>query len=94
MRISTLTLLVALSVPHVVHAADYWIDLGLVTDFEDLRPLIDGCSDLGRLESFRSSIESVSDLEDLRDFLEIMGVIYVYDCPDDVEASGVTLLNE
>jgi hypothetical protein len=87
-------MLVAFAFPLVCHAADYEIDLGLVTDLEDIRPLIDGCSDLGSLENYRSSMESATDLENLRDFLEVMGVVLVSDCPEDVEASGVTSVED
>lgn len=51
-------------------AADYQVDLGLVTDLEDIRPLVDGCSDIGDLEDHRDALDSAGDLEDLRSFLE------------------------
>lgn len=93
MKAGTTILLAAFAMPNLANAADYIIDLELVVDFEDLRPLIEGCQDIGELESYRSSLESVSDLEDLRDFLEALGRAYVSDCPD-VEATGITRLGD
>jgi hypothetical protein len=58
----------------IVSAADV-IDFGLITDLERLRPLIDLCTDLGSLERNRRVLESASDLESLREFLERQQVV-------------------
>jgi hypothetical protein len=88
------TLILALSLSVLCDAADYEIELGRVVDFEELRSLIDFCSDLGELEPHRSLLESASDLEDLREFLEVMDTTLVTDCPADIEVDGATLQNE
>lgn len=82
-------LLFALVMPVTAYAAEYNVDLGLVTDFEELRPLIDGCSDIGELEEHRNALESASDLEDLRSFLERIGYVEFRSCPAGVEGSGI-----
>jgi hypothetical protein len=64
-----------------VASAEYVIDFGVITDLERLRPLIDSCTDFGSLERNRSVLESVSDLESLRDFLERIGVARFRGCP-------------
>lgn len=43
------------------------------SDMESLRPLVEGCQDLGELEFLRSELDSVSDYEDLRSILERQG---------------------
>lgn len=72
----------------VAHAAVYTIDLGLVADFEEIRPLVDLCLDLGELEKFRATLESATDLERLRPLLEDVGFAEVRGCPSDVKAIG------
>ena len=75
-----------------VVAATYQVNLGLVTDFEDLRPLIDRCSDLGSLETLRRQLEAASDLERLRPLLEKRGLVEFRMCPDSISAPGVKKL--
>ena len=73
----------------LVHAADYDVDLGSMSDLEELRPLIDQCGDIGEIEDYRSALESASDLEDLRSFLEDIGYVQFRDCPAQIEGSGI-----
>ena len=85
LKIASLMMFAAfLSITFVVWAGDarYIVDLGAQSDYEALRPLIDGCSDLGKLERYRSAIESVGDLEELRPVLENQGVVEFRGCPD------------
>lgn len=79
----------ALMFPAAGYAAEYEADLGLIIDFEELRPLIDGCSDLGELEQHRHALEAASDLENLRSFLEGVGYAEFTGCPSGIEAIGV-----
>jgi hypothetical protein len=65
----------------VASAAEYVIDFSMITDFERLRPLIDLCIDFASLEQNRSLLESVSDLESLREFLERIRVARFSGCP-------------
>jgi hypothetical protein len=76
----------------VVSAAEYVIDFGAITDFEQLRPLIDLCTDFGSLERNRSLLESVGDLESLREFLERIGVARFSGCPKIRTFPGVKLV--
>jgi len=73
----------------LVSAAEYVIDFGLITDLERLRPLIDLCTDFGSLERNRRLLESASDLESLREFLERIGVARFSGCPTIRSFSGV-----
>jgi len=86
-KLVVLTLLLFWSSPSF--AADYDVDLGLVLDLEDIRPLVDGCSDIGDLEDHRDALDSASDFEDLRSFLEELGYVSFRDCPSGVEGSGI-----
>jgi hypothetical protein len=72
-----------------VVAATYQINLGLVADFESLRPLTDMCGDLGSLESLRSQLERASDLEKFRPLLERRGIVEFRMCPDGISVPGV-----
>ena len=65
----------------VASAAEYVIDFSMITDFERLRPLIDLCIDFGSLERNRSLLESVSDLESLREILERIRDARLSGCP-------------
>jgi hypothetical protein len=76
----------------VQHTASYEIDLGLVSDFEELRPLIVQCVDLGELEGIREKLESTTNLEEFRDILEPLGIVNMNGCPGDVRGPGITLL--
>ena len=75
-------------------AADYKIDFGLILDFEDLRPLIDLCLDLGILEHNRETLESTGDLESLRELLEDIGLGEFSDCPDGVSGDGIREMSD
>jgi hypothetical protein len=81
--------IVLLLIPMSAIAADYEADLRIVADYEQLRPLIDGCTDLGELERLRSAIDRSTDLEELREALESVGVAQFTGCPAGVSASGV-----
>ncbi len=87
MRIVFLSLLLLISAP--VFAADYEVDLGIVLDLEDIRPLVDGCADIGILEDIRFSLDLVGDLEDLRSFLEDLGYVFFHGCPTGVWGVGI-----
>lgn len=82
----------ATTTEEVQHAASYEIDLGLVSDFEELRPLIVQCVDLGELEGVREKLESTTNLEEFRDVLEPLGIVNMNGCPADVRGPGITRL--
>jgi hypothetical protein len=73
-------------------SAEYVIDFGLVTDLEDLRELVDLCTDLGPLERYRKVLEATSDLESRRQLLERVGIAEVRGCPGVERIDGVTRL--
>lgn len=75
--------------PMSTHAADYDVDLALLLDMEDIRPLVDGCADIGELEEHRNALESAGDLETLRSFLEDIGYVSFRGCPAGAEGSGI-----
>ena len=75
-------------------AADYVIDFGLVLDFENMRPLIDLCADLGSMERYRSALESTGDLESLRDLFESIGFGEFRGCPEGVSGQGIRQITE
>jgi hypothetical protein len=72
-----------------IHATEYAIDFALVLDFEQLRPLIELCEDLGSLESKRPSLESAADLEVLRRLFESVGFAQFSGCPKASASPGV-----
>ena len=73
-------------------AADYRIDFALVLDFENVRPLVDLCTDLGSMERHRSVLESVGDLENLRELFETSGFGEFRGCPDGVTGHGIRVI--
>lgn len=56
------------------------VPVGVLADMESLRPLVEGCQDLGELEFLRSELDSASDYEDLRPMLERQGQILFTGC--------------
>lgn len=84
-----LVAVLALLIPSRAMAAEYQVDLGMVLDFEDIRPLIEACADIGELEDHRSAFDSAGDLEDFRGLLENLGYVIFSGCPSEIEAHGV-----
>ncbi len=62
-------------------AVDYQVDVGAVLNLEDIRPLIQACSNLGLLEPLRFRLSSTTDLEQLRTTLESRGIAEFSGCP-------------
>lgn len=75
--------------PSTTTSNAYVIEMGLVLDFELLRPLISGCTDLGALEPYRDAPLQVADLEELRSELELLGPVEVRGCPDYINAGNI-----
>ena len=61
-------------------AVDYEVDVRVVVNLEELRPLIQGCSNLGLLEPLRFRLTSATDLEQLRSTIESRGVAEFSGC--------------
>lgn len=91
--VAFVSLAVSPPVPLFAQLSNYSVDFGLVIDLERLRPLLDGCSDVGILETVRSDIEQVGDLEQLRGPLEQLGIVQFHGCPTSVAGvAGVVAL--
>jgi hypothetical protein len=71
-------------------AVDYEIDFGLVSDLEELRPLVDLSADIGELEQYRSLLERTPDLESRRRLLERIGTAEFRGCPRVPVSDGFT----
>ena len=94
-------ILVLTSVPgdsstgHARQNAVYRVHLGLVLDFEAIRPLLEGCTDLGLLEPLRDVLGRAGDLESLRGLLEHSGTVRFTGCPTIVgRIPGVTVASD
>ena len=61
-------------------AVDYEVDVRVVVNLEVLRPVIQGCSNLGLLEPLRFRLTSATDLEQLRSTIESRGVAEFSGC--------------
>ncbi len=94
MKVAVLFILLFVSTFQSVSACKYVLDFGLMTDFEDMRPLVDLCTDFGALERYRGTLESAGDLESLREALEGLAVGRFSGCPDDVTGTGIQQIRE
>ena len=94
MKKSILPMSLGVLLSQSVLAADYIVDFGVIADLEDLRPLVDLCTDFGALERYRGIVESASNLETLRDLLENLGSTKFSGCPENVAETGITQVPE
>jgi hypothetical protein len=69
---------------------EYSVDFTRVEDFEVLRPLVKGCADFGALEHFRDRLESVANLNDMRQSLKEVGFGVFAECPPGISGMGIT----
>jgi len=76
--------------PEASLTMDYSVDFTRVKDFKTLRPLIDQCRDFGALETFRSRLQSTTNLEDMRKTLVGVGFGMFEDCPKGISGPGIT----
>ena len=53
-------------------ATDYTVDFSRVDNLESIRPLVKGCADFDAMELYRSKMESIANLEDMRPTLSAM----------------------
>jgi len=87
-------ILLATLFSHSVWAADYTVDYDVVTDLEQIRPLIEQCSDVTVLTPYRGMLSGVEDLESLRSMLARIGIGRFNGCPDGVAADGIVRQGE
>lgn len=89
----TLLTLAAISLcPCAAVAADYIVDFTRMEDFENLRPLIEQCTDFGAMELYRDRMLAADDLNDMREVFERTGLGMFNDCPDGIRGSGIALV--
>ncbi len=69
---------------------EYSVDFTRIEDFEILRPLVKGCADFGALEHFRGRLESVANLNDMRQSLKEVGFGVFAECPPGISGQGIT----
>lgn len=68
----------------------YTIDFTRVSDFEDMRPLVEGCEDYGALEPYRERLKSSKDLEDMSKTLRNLGFGMFNECPESISGAGIS----
>jgi len=69
---------------------EYSVDFTRVEDFENLRPLVEGCTDFGGLAQLRDTLAATADLNDMRESLVDIGFGVFVDCPAGVTGPGIT----
>ncbi|MEO8409985.1 MAG: hypothetical protein ABI478_05390 [Propionivibrio sp.] len=75
-------------------ATDYIVDFSRVTALESIRPLVKGCTDLDAMELYRSKMESIANLEDMRATLSAIGLGLFSNCPDGITGAGIAAVKK
>jgi len=73
-------------------ATDYTVDFSRVEDLEAIRPLVEGCVDFDAMELYRSRMESIANLEDMRSTLSAIGLGMFNDCPEGISGTGISAI--
>ena len=73
-------------------ATDYTVDFSRVADLESIRPLVEGCADFDAMELYRSKMESIANLEDMRTTLAAIGLGMFNGCPDGISGDGIAAI--
>lgn len=73
-------------------AADYVVDFTRTDDLESIRPLVEGCADFDALEIYRGRMQSVANLEEMREIFLGVGLGLFNDCPDSISGAGISLV--
>jgi hypothetical protein len=91
---TTIRLLLAatLTLCESAFATDYIVDFTRVTDFETLRPLVEGCKDFSAMELYRDRLETTANLEDMRNVFVRSGLGMFNECPADISGQGIALI--
>lgn len=75
-------------------STDYIVDFSRVSDLENIRPLVKGCADFDAMELYRSKMESIANLEDLRATLSANGMGLFNNCPDGITGAGISAVKK
>ncbi len=75
-------------------ATDYTVDFSRVEDLESIRPLVKGCADFDAMELYRSKMESIANLEDMRSTLSAIGLGMFNNCPDGISGTGISAIKK
>jgi len=87
---TTLTQVVGLAcLSGAAFAVDYHVDFTRMQDYEQLRPIIDGCRDYDSLELYRDKMHTIADLNDMRYVFENSGFGQFIDCPEGITGEGI-----
>mgnify|MGYP001818116150 FL=1 len=73
-------------------ATDYTVDFSRVDNLESIRPLVEGCADFDAMELYRSKMESIANLEDMRPTLAAIGLGMFNGCPDGISGGGIAAI--
>jgi hypothetical protein len=73
-------------------ATDYTVDFSRVDNLESIRPLVEGCADFDAMELYRSKMESIANLEDMRPTLAAIGLGMFNGCPDGISGDGIAAI--
>lgn len=68
----------------------YTVDFTRVTDFEEIRPLVEGCNDFGALEPYRDRLKSSKNLGDMSKTLRNIGFGMFNECPENIAGAGIS----
>jgi hypothetical protein len=75
-------------------ATDYTVDFSRVEDLESIRPLVKGCADFDAMELYRSKMESIANLEDMRTTLSAIGLGMFNNCPASITGTGISAIKK
>ena len=73
-------------------ATDYTVDFSRVENLESIRPLVKGCADFDAMELYRSKMESIANLEEMRPTLSAIGLGMFNECPDGISGDGIAAI--
>ncbi len=73
-------------------ATDYTVDFSRVENLESIRPLVTGCADFDAMELYRSKMESIANLEEMRATLTAIGLGMFNGCPDGISGDGIAAI--
>lgn len=67
----------------------YTVDFTRLNNFEDMRPLVEGCKDFGALEPYRDRLTSSANLEEMSATLRNIGFGMFNECPENISGKGI-----
>ncbi len=87
--------LLAIALPFLSSAAvatDYTVDFSRVENLESIRPLVEGCADFDAMELYRSKMEAIANLEEMRPTLAAIGLGMFNECPEGISGAGIAAI--